>query len=84
MFSHYLKDIYRQQKLGKSNGGSLISIDESDFVDVKGEKFWVIGAKNNVINNFRSYKFKTSSESDCKLFIYNHIKPKKMIIIDGW
>ena len=27
MFSHYLKDIYRLQKLGKTNGGSLISID---------------------------------------------------------
>lgn len=38
MFSHYLKDIYRLRKLGKQNGGSLISIDESDFVDVKGEK----------------------------------------------
>lgn len=63
MFSHYLKDIYRQQKLGnQSNGGSLISIDESDFVDVKGEKFWVIGAKNNVTNNFRLYIFKASSD----------------------
>ena len=34
MFPHYLRDIYRLQKLGKTNGGSLISINESDFVDV--------------------------------------------------
>ena len=37
MFDHYLKDIYRLNKLGKRNGGSLISIDEYDFVDIKGE-----------------------------------------------
>ena len=43
MFVHYLKDIYRLNKLGKKNGGSLISIDESGFVDVNGEKYWVIG-----------------------------------------
>ena len=84
MFSHYLKDIYRLQKLGKTNGGSLISIDESDFVDVQGEKYWVIGAKNNVTKNIRLDIFKTRSEEDCKLFIYNHVKPKNTIITDGW
>ena len=30
-FGHYIKDIYRLNKLGKSNGGSNISIDESLF-----------------------------------------------------
>ena len=59
MFSHYLKDIYRLYKLGKSNGGSLISSDESDFVDVKGEKYWVIGAKNNATKNIRLDIFKS-------------------------
>ena len=31
-FSHYLKDIYSLHKLGKTEGGSLISMDESLFV----------------------------------------------------
>ena len=53
MFPHYLKDIYRLQKLGKTNGVSLISIDESDFVDIQGEKYWVIGAKNNVTKKYK-------------------------------
>ena len=36
--AHYLKDINRLYKLGKSEGGSLISIDESLFVNINGEK----------------------------------------------
>jgi len=31
-FAHYLKDIYSLHKLGKTEGGSLISMDESLFV----------------------------------------------------
>ena len=32
--THYLKEHYRFNKLGRRNGGSLISMDESNFVDI--------------------------------------------------
>ena len=41
----YIKDYYRFNKLGRRSGGSLISVDKSDFVDVEGEKLWILGAK---------------------------------------
>ena len=37
--AHYIKDIYRLHKLGKSPGGICISIDESYLVDYNGKKF---------------------------------------------
>lgn len=46
-FAHYIKDYYLFNKLGRSQDGSLISIDESLFVKSNGVKFWIIGAKNN-------------------------------------
>ena len=82
--AHYLKDYYRFNKLGRRNGGSLISMDESNFIDIDGIKFWIIGAKNNITNNIRIDMFKTHTEEDVKLFIYNHIKPQNTIITDGW
>ena len=83
-FAHYLKDYYCFNKLGRSQGGSLISIDESLFVKNNGVKFWIIGAKNNKSFNIRIDIFNTLSENDCKTFIFNHIKENNTIIIDGW
>ena len=37
-FAHYIKDIYRQNKLGKAQRGSNISIDESMFTHSNGNK----------------------------------------------
>ena len=34
--AHYLKDIYRFHKLVKSDGSSLIKVDESEFVKHNG------------------------------------------------
>ena len=82
--AHYIKDYYRFNKLGRRSGGSFITVDESDFVDVKGEKLWILGAKNNKTNNLRLDVFKSRTEEDCKRFIYNHIKPNNTIITDGW
>ena len=82
--AYYLKDYYRLKKLGRRNEGSLISMDESNFIDIDGIKFWIIGAKNNITNNIRIDAFKTLTEEDVKLFIYNHIKPQNAIITDGW
>ena len=82
--AHYIKDYYWFNKLGRSSGGSLISVDESDFVDVEGEKLWILGTKNNKTNNLRLDVFKSRTEEDCKRFIYNHIKPNNTIITDGW
>lgn len=82
--AHYIKDYYRFNKLGRRAGGSLISVDESDFVDVEGQKLWIIGAKNNTTNNIRLDIFKSRTEDDCKIFIFNHIKPNNTIITDGW
>ena len=82
--AHYIKDYYRFNKLGKRAGGSLISVDESDFVDVEGEKLWILGAINNKTNNIRLDVYKTRTEEDCKRFISNHIKENNTIITDGW
>ena len=82
--AHYLKDYYRFNKLGRRNGGSLISMDESNFIDIDSIKLWIIGAKNNITNNIRIDVFNTRIEEDVKLFIYNHIKPQNTIITDGW
>ena len=46
-FAYYLKDIYSLHKLGKTEGGSLISMDESLFECRNGTNLWVLGAKNN-------------------------------------
>lgn len=83
-FAPYLKDYYRFNKLGRAQGGSLISIDESLFVKSNGVKFWIIGAKNNKTLNIRIDIFNTRSEEDCKTFIFNHIKENNTIITDGW
>ena len=42
--AHYIKDIYRLYKLGKPNGESLISVDESLFIHLKRQKIWVLGS----------------------------------------
>ena len=44
-FAHYIKDIYRLNKLGKAQGGSNISIDESMFTHSNGKKN--LGCWNN-------------------------------------
>ncbi len=75
--AHYLKDIYRLYKLDKSEGGSLISIDESLFVHINGEKIWIVGAKNNQTCNIRLDVFKSRNEED------NHIRENNTIITDG-
>ena len=75
--THYLKDIYRLYKVGKSEGGSLISIDESLFVHINGEKIWIVGAKNNQTCNIRLDVFKSRNEED------NHIRENNTIITDG-
>ena len=36
--AHYLKDYYKFNKLGKNQGGSNLSIDESKFVKIRGIK----------------------------------------------
>ena len=82
--AHYLKDFYKFHKLGKSTGGSNISMDESDFVDIKGVKILVIGVKNNKTGNIRIDLYRTRNENDIKNFINNHIKINNNIITDGW
>jgi len=44
---YYLKDIYCLYKFVKIEGGNLISIDDSLFMPINGEKIWIIGTKNN-------------------------------------
>ena len=83
-FAHYLKDIYRLYKLGKTEGGSMISVDESYFVKQNGTKIWVLGAKNNKTSKIRLDIFKSRTETDCKTFITNHINEQNTIITDGW
>ena len=56
-------------------------MEESDFVNAKGRNLWVIGAKNNVTLNNRLDIFKTKTEENCKLFIYNYIKQGLDIIL---
>ena len=51
IITHYLKDYYKFNKLGKLREGSNISMDESMFIHINGEKIWVIGAKNNKTGN---------------------------------
>ena len=82
--AHYIKDIYRFHKLGKKVGGSCISIDESYFIDDNGKKIWIIGTKNNITSKLRLDVYYSRNENDCKIFILNHIKPKNIIITDGW
>ena len=45
--THYLKDIYKLNKFGKSDGSSNVIIIQSMFTDDNGEKIWFVGAKNN-------------------------------------
>ena len=81
---HYLKDYYKFNKLGKNQCGTNISIDESNFVKIRGIKIGVIGARNNKTGNIRVHLYKTRNENDMKNFINNHIKINNNIIIDGW
>ena len=82
--AHYLKDIYRLYKLGKSTGGSYIIIEELLFVHIKDEKIWIIGVKYNETYKIRIDVFKSRNKEDMKTFIYNHIWENNTIIIDGW
>ena len=82
--AHYLKDIYRLYKLGSSTGGSYISIDKSLFVNINGEKIWIIGAKNNETSKIRIDVFKSRNQDDMKTFIYNHIRENITITTDRW
>lgn len=41
VIAHYIRDIYRFHKLGKSDGSSLIDVDESEFVKQNPTKLWV-------------------------------------------
>ena len=82
--AHYIKDIYRLYKLGKPNGESLINVNETLFIHLKGHKIWVLGAKNNETKKIRVDVFKTRTTEDCKIFITNHIRPLNKIITDGW
>ena len=59
-------------------------MDESNFVDIDGIKIWLMETKNNKTNIIRIDALNTDTEEDVKLFIYNHIKPQKKIITDGW
>ena len=43
--SQFIKDIYRLYKLGKGNGESLISVDESLFIHLNRQKTWVLVLK---------------------------------------
>ena len=38
-FAHYITDIYKLNKIGKRNGGSNITIDESLFIHINGKKY---------------------------------------------
>ena len=67
--AYYIKDYYRFNKLGRRARESFIGVDESDFVDVEGEKLWILWAKNNKTNNLRLDVFKSRTEEDCKRFI---------------
>ena len=79
------KDIYRLNKLGKAEGGSNISIDESMLTHSNGNKILVVRVTNNKTRNIRCYIFYTRNTANMKLFINNHIKKEKNIIItDGW
>ena len=83
--AHYLKDIYRLYKLGKSTGGSYISIEELLFIHIKDEKIWIIGVKNNETCKIRIDVFKSRNKEDMKIFTYNHIiRENNTIITDGW
>ena len=84
IIAHYLKDFYRFHRLGKEQGGSNISMDESLFTHINGEKIWVVGARNNKTKNIRLDIFKTRNQEDLKIFINNHIKKNNNIITDGW
>ena len=62
--AHYLKDIYKLHKLGKSERGSLISIEESYFVKQNGRKLWIIEKKNNNTLKIRLDVFYGRNETD--------------------
>ena len=68
--------------MGKSNGGSNISIDELMFSYSNGQKIWVIGAINNKTRNIRCDIFKTRNTAWSYLIII--LKKKNNIITDGW
>ena len=41
-FAHYIKDIYSLKKLGKAQGGSNISMEESMFTYSNDNKIWIL------------------------------------------
>ena len=59
-------------------------MDESNFVNIKEVKIWVIGVRNNKTGNIRVDLYKTRNENDMKNFINNHIKINNNIVTDGW
>lgn len=79
-----MKDIYKLHKLGRTNGGSLISVDKSLFDKQNGTNIWILGAKNNKTLNIRLGLFKSRNEEDCKKLITNYNKPHNRIITDEW
>lgn len=83
-FAHYIKDIYWLNKLGKAQGGSNISIDESMFIHSNGKQILLIGIINNKTRNIRCDIFYTRNTVDMKLFINNYITKENDIITDGW
>ena len=83
-FSHYLKDIYRLNKLGKTSGGSNISISKKWCLHIYWGKNMGVGAINNKTRNIRIDIFKTRNSSNMKLFIFNNIKKDNNIITDEW
>ena len=70
--------------MGSIIGGRFISVDESYFVYIKGEKIWILGAKNNETLKFRLDIYKRRTEDDWKRFIFNHIRESNTIVTDGW
>ena len=60
--------------MGNINGGRFISVNESYFVNIKGEKIWKLGAKNNETLKIRLDICKLATEEDSKRFIFNHIR----------
>ena len=57
-FAHFIKDIYKLEKIGNVQGGSVISMDESMFAHENNNKIWVVGAKNNETCEIRLDIFK--------------------------
>lgn len=82
--ANYYKDKYIIEDISNEGDNKHFAADENEFLNIGNSNLWALGIINTHNKKFRLEITKIRNNEILAKFVYIHVKPKNIIVSDGW